>query len=130
MNARTRRQWGARVGARSRRSAGVATGRGSRSWLPWTGGVLALGSLAGAVLIVAPDSSTGSGEPEQTVAHERAMSEMSGCLVTESTGVARKPASEVWAGLQDAAADAEARASFLPLLNAGSPQDQVNALLA
>lgn len=118
------------MGARSGSPARVAAARSTGSWLPWTVGALVLGSLAGAVLIVAPDSSTGPGEPEQTVAHERALSEVSGCLVTESTGVATKPASEVWAGLQDAAADVQARASFLPLLNAGSPKDQVNALLA
>jgi hypothetical protein len=111
------------------RDAGPRHGAG---WAPWTIVALVVAGLGTAIWFVVGDSSSPdpSDSSERTVAHQRALSELSGCLLTEAAGVSRKPASDVWAGLQAAAGDAKARATFLPLSTAGSPQDQVNGLLA
>jgi hypothetical protein len=88
---------------------------------------LGIGVWAGAANYLPDGRAT---DPINTVARVRALSSVSACLLTDSTGIARKPASDVWAGLQDAATDAKARATFLPLVKAGSPADEVNALVA
>jgi basic membrane lipoprotein Med (substrate-binding protein (PBP1-ABC) superfamily) len=94
--------------------------------------VVAVGGLGVGVWLGAASYLPGGpvGEPINTVARERTLSPISACLLTDAGGVGRKPAADVWAGLQDAAADAKARATFLPLLGAGSPADQVNAMIA
>lgn len=101
---------------------------------PWLHGSVAVGAAAAlgfGIWAATPTSSIGPvASSEQTVAHQRALAAVFGCLLTESRGVAVKPASEVWAGLQDAADAAGARVMFLPLSKAGTPVDQVNALVA
>jgi hypothetical protein len=82
--------------------------------------------------LAAPDTGPGSlasstGETETRV---RALSPIAGCLLTDLGGVARDPASQIWAGLQDAAADVHARASFVPLPKKTAPAAIVNSLVA
>jgi hypothetical protein len=93
---------------------------------------LAIGGLGVGVWAGAANYLPGgrSGAVVNTVARERALSPVSACLLTDSAGIGRKPAADVWAGVQDAAAEAKVRASFLPLVRAGSPADEVNALIA
>lgn len=105
---------------------------GASAWLPLALGVAAVLALGVAIWIAGSGtgSSNRSSEPANTVARVRALSPVSGCLLTDSRGVGRAPASEVWAGLQDAAAATKVRASFLPLTKAGAARDQVNGLIA
>jgi hypothetical protein len=88
---------------------------------------LGVGVWLGAANYVSSGRST---EAINTVARERALSPVSACLLTDTTGVSSSPASDVWRGVQDAAAAAKVRATFLPLVRTGSPQDEINALLA
>jgi hypothetical protein len=94
--------------------------------------VVAVGGLGVGVWLGAASYVPGGrvGESANTVARERTLSPISACLLTDAGGIGRNPAADVWAGLQDAAADAKVRATFLPLLGAGSPGDQVNAMIA
>jgi hypothetical protein len=55
---------------------------------------------------------------------------VAGCLLTDLGGVSRDPASQIWAGLQDAASDVHARASFVPLPKKTAPAAIVNSLVA
>lgn len=101
-----------------------------RLWLRGLGGVGVVVALGVGVWMAAGEPSVEPASSEQTVAHQRALSEVSGCLLTEPRGVAQRPASEVWAGMQEAASEAGVRVSFLPLSKAGTPADQLNALIA
>lgn len=104
----------------------------SARWLSGVAGVVAL-VLVGAGIWAAGrggDDRVRAGAPVMTVARERALSTVSGCLVTGSGGVSRGPASVVWKALQDTAAKAGARASFLPVLAPSQGPAQVNALVA
>jgi hypothetical protein len=102
------------------------------TWLPLSLAGLATAALAAGVWWASPESSfpNRAGAPMNTVARVRALSPTSGCLLTDPGGVTRAPASEVWAGLQDAGAATKSRVSFLPLVAKVPARDQLNALIA
>jgi hypothetical protein len=93
-------------------------------------GTTALGIvLFAAVLVARPDYL----RSPKVVVDTRSQSPFVSCLLTDQAGVGRAPASQVWAGMQDAAAETGTRANFLPVIGkagTGNAAGYLNTLLA
>jgi basic membrane lipoprotein Med (substrate-binding protein (PBP1-ABC) superfamily) len=83
---------------------------GNRRW--WAAGgaglIAAALAAAGGILL-----STGSGSPAQVTAAQRHYTAEQACLLTDSHGIAARPASAVWAGMEDASRATSARVTYL-----------------
>jgi hypothetical protein len=105
--------------------------RSPASTLPLAGiGMAALGvAVLAAVLVARPDYL----RSPKVVVDARSQSPFVSCLLTDQAGVGRAPASQVWAGIQDAAAATGTRANFLPVIGKagrGNATGYLNTLLA
>jgi hypothetical protein len=80
--------------------------------------------LVAAVLSARPHEASSA----KVVVDARSQAPFGSCLLTDQGGVGRAPASQVWAGMQDAAAATNTRASFLPVVGKASTKNAVTYL--
>jgi basic membrane lipoprotein Med (substrate-binding protein (PBP1-ABC) superfamily) len=84
--------------------AGVA-----RRWV-WLGGILALVACAAGLSVW---FAAGGSAPATTATRARVYTSYQACLLTGPTGISAVPATQVWAGMEDASAKTHAMVSYL-----------------